>query len=138
MDAKISFLFPYTTVGINKHNFSPVLTFECDVLPVKAVLQIAFYFICLKNKENYRLRFDILRNGTSVIDDSWDRDKIFMSEDPSSEPDKVAVGLNIDLPSVPFDMEGIYQISAELFYPQDSKTPIHQNDAFFKVTKKAE
>ncbi|EKN3948548.1 hypothetical protein RSJ44_004671 [Yersinia enterocolitica] len=133
MDEKISYLLPFARVGVGKHNFAPVLTYECDALPVKASIDIAFYFICLKNNEVYRLWFDIKKEGKSIIDDSWDRNKTFKAEDPESKPNEIAVGLNVNLPEIPFDQSGIYEIEAKLFLDSRPELPISVNSAFFKV-----
>ncbi|WNJ77786.1 hypothetical protein RJE46_14210 [Cedecea neteri] len=135
MDEKISFLLPFTRVGENKSYFAPTLTYECKSIPVKVAMDIAFYFICLKNNEIYRLWFDILKDGVSLIDDSWDRDKYFRAEDPNSKPYEIAVGLNVNLPDIPFSGEGIHSIKAKLYSASSKDTPIDIKEVFFKVTQ---
>lgn len=137
MNEKISFLFPFTRVGAEKNGLLPVLTYECDVLPVKATLDVAFYFICLKNNEVYRLWFDILKDEKSLIDDTWDREKDFTAEDPQSKPGQIAVGLNVNLPQLPFESEGIYSIVAKLFSLSKNEL-VDEKTAFFKVKRKGE
>lgn len=137
MNEKISFLFPFTRVGTNNNGLIPVLTYECDIIPVKATLDVAFYFICLKNNEVYRLWFDIIKDGKPLMDDSWDREKDFTAEDPKSEPGQIAVGLNVNLPGLPFESEGIYCIVSKLF-SLTTNTLVDEREAFFKVKRKSE
>ncbi|AFJ47295.1 hypothetical protein [Shimwellia blattae] len=135
MQEKISCVFPFARIGEKAAGITPVLTFDCEKLPVKATLNIAFYFICLKKDVTYTLWFDITRDGVSIIDNSWDREKIFKAEDPSSKPDELAVGLNANMPQIPFTDEGIYTIEAKLFNMKN-KTLIETHQSYFKVKLK--
>lgn len=137
MNEQISCVFPFVSpAGNSSQGISPVLTFDCETIPVKASIDIAFYFICLKNKVTYTLWFDISHDGKSIINDDWDRLKSFNAEDPNSKPEEIAVGLNANMPHVPFNSEGIYTIEARLF-PDESNEPIATHKAYFKVKLKA-
>lgn len=136
MNEKISCIFPFVRLGEKSAGIAPVLTFDCEKIPVKATLDISFYFICLKDNLTYNLWFDICKEGASIIDDTWDREKTFKAEDPSSKPNEIAVGLNANMPQIPFNEEGIYTIKARLFDTANEKL-LDTHQSYFKVKLKA-
>ncbi|QMC71644.1 hypothetical protein HVZ68_14165 [Klebsiella pneumoniae] len=132
MNEKISCIFPFVDLGEEIAAIAALLTFHCEKIPVKANLNIAFYFICLKEDVTYSLWFDISKDGVSIIDDRWDREKRFKAEDPYSKPNEIAVGLKANLPQVPLNEEGVYTIDAKLFNTANGIL-IDTHQSYFKV-----
>ncbi|MFV8801328.1 hypothetical protein ACNSO8_22370 [Yersinia sp. LJYL362] len=134
INAKIAFLFPHADDrSLSSGAKSPLLAFDFDEFPTTYDMDVSVFLVGMTHDQAYYLSVQMYKCGQDADISISEKKGIWVrAKDTQGKPNDIAASIDLKIENCQFETEGTYFIEAELSIDQKV---IHQNSAYFKVSK---